>query len=117
MKKSYVCICCPLGCTLEVEIENGRVISVEGNRCPAGRKWIEEELNNPVRTLITVLPVRNGKLSTVSVRSTNPIPLKSIPEILKILSGIVLDAPVRVGEVILHNPLGLNVDIVATREA
>ncbi|NPA75072.1 MAG: DUF1667 domain-containing protein [Euryarchaeota archaeon] len=117
MKKQYICIGCPLGCVLEVEIEGKEVLSVSGNQCPVGEKWIREEIKAPKRTLLTVLPVKNGKFDTVSVKSSKPVPKDRIPELLQILARVEVEAPVHVGDVILHNPLGLNVDIVATREA
>ena len=39
MKKTLTCIECPIGCTIEVELQDGNVISVQGNGCPRGRLY------------------------------------------------------------------------------
>ncbi|MDD6146091.1 MAG: NAD(FAD)-dependent dehydrogenase, partial [Oscillospiraceae bacterium] len=50
MKKDLICVSCPLGCMLSVELsEKGEVISVTGNTCPRGKKYAEDECTNPVR--------------------------------------------------------------------
>ncbi|SQB27243.1 Uncharacterized protein with conserved CXXC pairs [Clostridium sporogenes] len=35
--RELICIGCPLGCNLEVEIEDKEVKSVKGNTCPRGK--------------------------------------------------------------------------------
>ena len=36
-KKILTCIECPIGCEIEVELEDGVVKSVKGHSCPRGR--------------------------------------------------------------------------------
>ncbi|AIF68951.1 molybdopterin oxidoreductase [Palaeococcus pacificus DY20341] len=110
----FTCIVCPLGCTLEVEIENGKV---KGYTCPKGKEWAIEEVTNPKRVVMSVIKVKNGKLPTVSVKTDKPIPKAKIPELMKLLADLEVEGPVKVGQVILENPLGLDTKIVATREA
>ena len=31
------CVECPMGCDIEVEVENGKVVKVLGNTCPRGK--------------------------------------------------------------------------------
>ena len=50
-RKTLTCICCPIGCTIEAELEGNHVLSVRGNSCPRGEKYAKSELSNPVRTL------------------------------------------------------------------
>ena len=37
-RKTLTCICCPIGCTIEAELEGNHVLSVRGNSCPRGEK-------------------------------------------------------------------------------
>ena len=53
MKKNLTCIVCPIGCSLEVEIENNNVVSVKGNTCPRGEKYAISECSNPERMVTT----------------------------------------------------------------
>ena len=43
MKKNLICVSCPLGCPIEVEIENGEILSVTGNTCKRGDKYARDE--------------------------------------------------------------------------
>lgn len=108
------CTVCPLGCRLTVSVKRDRVVSVEGNRCPRGLSYARNEVK-PKRTLITVVKVGGGDLPVVSVKTSKPIPKELIPEATRILSKVEVKAPVRVGDVIVENLLGLKVDVVATR--
>ena len=48
MKKNLICVACPLGCPIEVEIENGEVVSVTGNTCKRGDSYARTEITNIV---------------------------------------------------------------------
>ena len=37
------CINCPVGCRLNVELENGQVVSVTGNTCKRGETYARQE--------------------------------------------------------------------------
>ncbi|MEM3171860.1 MAG: DUF1667 domain-containing protein, partial [Candidatus Hadarchaeales archaeon] len=50
------------------------------------------------------------------VRSTGPIPKERLKEAVKELAAVEVEGPVRMGEVIVKNLLGLGVDVVATWE-
>lgn len=46
-KRNLTCIVCPMGCALEVVIENGQVVSVTGNTCPRGAAYAKSECVHP----------------------------------------------------------------------
>ena len=117
MKYTLTCIVCPLSCVVEVEIKNGKIKSVKNYRCPRGKEWAIEEVLSPKRPLMSVVRVIGGKFPVVSVKSTAPVPKEKMKEIIRLLSRINIYPPVPAGTVILHNPLGLGVDIVTTRDA
>ncbi|NJE42584.1 DUF1667 domain-containing protein [Thermococcus sp. GR6] len=116
MKKTYrfTCIVCPLGCALEVEVENGKIGEVKGYTCPRGKEWAIEEVTNPKRVVMSVIKVRNGALPTVSVKTAEPVPKKKIPELMEFLSKLEVEAPVEIGQVMTEWE---GIKIVATRGA
>ena len=44
-QKKLTCIVCPMGCSLTVTLEDGKVQSVSGNTCPRGAKYGEEAVS------------------------------------------------------------------------
>ena len=118
IKGEFICVVCPTGCSIEAEFVRGarrELIDAKGYRCPRGEKWIKQEIEEPMRTIATSVMVRDGDYINASVRTKDPIPLEKVPAVVESLRGIVLDAPVRIGQVVLHNPSGAETDIVATR--
>jgi CxxC motif-containing protein len=110
----FTCIICPLGCSIEVEVENGEVKGVRGCKCPRGMEWAIQEVTNPKRVVMSVVPVEGGALPTVSVKTAEPVPKEKIPELMKFLAKLRLKAPVDIGQVVAEWE---GVKIVATRGA
>ena len=108
------CILCPVGCRLTVTEEDGEW-KVEGYGCRRGLAYGLEEAQNPSRVLITVIPVDDGELPVVPVKTSKPIPKNLLLKASKALAGLRVKAPVRLGQVIARNILDLDVNIVATR--
>lgn len=114
MKRSLVCVSCPLGCPIEVEIENGQVISVRGNTCKRGDAYARTEVTNPVRSLTTSVKLEGGIHTVVPVKSSSPVPKDRMFDCMKEINGAVIKAPVKIGDVVIENICGLGVDIIAT---
>lgn len=114
-ERVITCVVCPRGCEIRVLTEGGEVISVEGATCPLGERYAEKEVRNPERVLITVIPCEGGDPPTVSVKTEKPIPLKLMKEASKELAALSLKPPIRIGDTIHENLLGLGVRVVATR--
>ncbi len=114
MKKNLTCVACPLGCSIEVEIENGEVISVTGNTCKRGDTYARSEITNPVRSLTTSVKVEGGVHPVVPVKTSGPIPKGKMFDCMKEINSAKISAPVKIGDVVIKNILGLGVDIVAT---
>lgn len=114
MKRNLVCVSCPLGCPIEVEIENGQVISVRGNTCKRGDAYARTEVTNPVRSLTTSVKVEGGIHPVVPVKSSGPVPKDRMFDCMKEINGAVMKAPVKIGDVVIENICGLGVDIIAT---
>ena len=114
MKKNLICVSCPLGCPIEVEIENGKVVAVTGNTCKRGDAYARAEITNPVRSLTTSVKVENGLHPVVPVKSSGPVPKDKMFDCMKEINSVTVKAPVKIGDVVIENILGLGVDIVAT---
>ena len=114
-KVNLICIGCPLGCPLEVDLEGQTVVSVSGNTCKNGEKYARKELTNPTRIVTSTVRVTGGKLNVVSVKTASDIPKSKIFDCAKALKAVQIAAPVAIGQIILSNVAGTGVDVVATK--
>ena len=114
--KDLTCICCPLGCQITVELENGEVVSVTGNTCMRGDDYARTEVTSPTRIVTSTVKVTGGKSSMVSVKTKSDIPKEKIFECVKVLKVVEVQAPIAIGDVVLSNVAGTGVDIVATKD-
>lgn len=112
--KELTCIVCPVGCRARVYVEGGRAVRWEQLECKAGEEYVKREVERPLRDFFTVVRVKGG--GVLPVRSTGPIPKEKLKEAVRELAAIEVEGPVRMGEVIVKNLLGLGVDVVATWE-
>lgn len=113
--KELICIGCPMGCPLTVEMNQGEVVSVAGNTCKRGDVYARKELTNPTRIVTSSVIVENGSLAAVSVKTREDIPKEKIFDCMKALKGVKVQAPVHIGDVIVANVAGTGVDIIATK--
>lgn len=112
MKKDLVCIICPRGCRLSVDI--GDDITVSGNACKRGEQYAVAECTNPMRTVTSVVRVENRTDTMVSVKTENPIPKDKIFEVMSVIRKTSVNAPIGIGDVICDNIFGTK--IIATKE-
>lgn len=111
MKRNLTCIVCPMGCSLEAEICEGKVICVEGNQCPRGKKYAENECISPMRTITTTVRCANGDI--LPVKTDREVPKEKIFEAMEIINKACPVLPIFINDVIIENVFGSNV--VATR--
>lgn len=112
------CIRCPRGCQLDVEVEEGEVLSVAGNACKRGETYAQAEATNPLRVVTSSVPVTGSKLARmVSVKTADDVPKAKVRAVVESLCGITVEAPIAIGDVIVRNAAGTGVDLVATRRA
>ena len=112
---NLICIGCPLGCPLTVEMEGNEVKSVAGNTCPRGDAYAKKELTNPTRIVTSTVRVVGGTLGMVSVKTSSDIPKGKIFDCVKALKEVEVTAPVKIGDVIVENVAGTGVNIIATK--
>ncbi len=115
MKRTFTCIVCPNGCEIEAKYEGTEVLSVTGNLCPKGRTYVTQELVDPRRTIATSVRVTGGTLPLVSVRLTNAVPKDRIFDVMREINGRTLTAPTHIGDIVIKNILGLDSDVIVTK--
>lgn len=110
------CIMCPMGCEMTVTIENGAVTNVTGNTCPRGAKYANDEVTAPKRMLTSTVAVEGGMLPLLPVVSANVLPKERILDCARFLRSVKVTAPIKTGDVVVKDILGLGVDIIASRD-
>ena len=116
-KRELICIGCPMGCPLTVEMNGAEVVSVAGHTCKRGAAYAEKEVTNPTRIVTSTVRVLGGMAEMVSVKTAEDIPKAKIFDCVKALKDITVNAPVHIGDVILADVAGTGVNIVATKNA
>lgn len=116
MKKQMICISCPMGCRLEVDIENETIVSIAGNSCPRGIAYAKDECLDPKRMVTTIVRVQGRELP-LPVKTARPIQKAYIMESVRAVQALVLQPPVKIGDVIVKNVCNTGVDIVAAANA
>lgn len=115
--KELICIGCPMGCALTVELEDGAVKSVSGHTCNRGKVYAEKEVTNPTRIVTSTVMAEGGRDRMVSVKTARDIPKDRIFAVMRSLKGVSVPCPVRIGDVIVPNAADTGVDIIATSNA
>jgi CxxC motif-containing protein len=114
-QREFICVICPVGCTITATVEGTELIAVEGQACQRGIDFVREELTAPKRTLTTTVRVAGGVLPLVPVRSREPLPKGIVLDVAARLRKVRVPAPVAAHQVVLADALGSGVDIITTR--
>lgn len=115
MNKTFTCILCPNGCEIRVQLDGTEILSADGNKCPKGAAYVEQEIKNPVRNIASSVLVVGGTMPLCSVRLTAPVPKSRIFDVMEKMKEMKVSAPVKAGDVLIPNVLGLGSDVIATR--
>lgn len=118
----FNCTTCPSECLLTVEVERDadgaavEVRSVTGNSCQRGDKFAHQELTCPMRVLTTTAAISAGDEALLPVRTAEAIPLALHAQAMDLIRGLVIEAPIRMGDVVLENLLNTNIDLIASMD-
>ena len=118
----FNCTTCPSECLLTVKVvrdANGAVVevrSVTGNSCPRGDKFAHQELTCPMRVLTTTVAVSGGDEALLPVRTAEAIPLALHAQAIDLIRGLVIEAPIRMGDVVLEDLLGTSINLIASMD-
>lgn len=115
--KELVCTVCPNSCNLAVELnEKGEAVKVTGNRCPRGEAFAKQEVTCPMRVITSTVLLRgeDGKEALLPVRSSDAFALSKHAQTMELLRRMTVRAPVKMGDVVIHDVLDTGVDIIAS---
>ena len=112
------CIGCPLGCRIEVMMNNeGGIELVTGNSCHRGDIYARKEVTAPTRIVTSSVRVygsREGE-RMVPVKTAADVPKGKIMDVIRDLAGVSVPCPVRLGDVLIRDIAGTGVDMIATK--
>ncbi len=112
-----VCIICPKGCVLDVQMDSDtQTLAVKGHACPRGIPYGLSEYQQPMRMLTTTVKTNAKDQPRVPVKTSEPIPKAMIFEAMEVLNHVIVGLPVKMGDIVMRNLLGLKIDVVATMD-
>lgn len=115
--RELVCIVCPKGCRLTVEIDDNseKGYKVSGNSCDRGAEYGVREVTNPTRVITSTVKIKNGSLRRLPVRTNGAIPKDKIFECMRIINSVEIESPVNCGDILVENILDTGIDLIASR--
>ncbi len=114
MIKNLICIACPIGCRLEIDIDND--YTVTGNQCNRGIDYGKQELISPTRIVTTTVKIKGALHKRLPVKTEQPIPKELIFKCMNEINKVVVISPIKTGDIILENILNTKINVVATRD-
>lgn len=108
-----ICITCPKGCRLSVDEENG--YKVTGNSCPRGEEYGRNEVQNPVRVVTSTVRTASDEYPRCPVKTNGAIPKGRMFEAMRLLDGVTLQPPIKVGDAVIKDLFGTGIDFVAAK--
>ena len=112
---NLVCITCPRGCALTVENVNGEWV-VSGNSCKKGKEFAINEMTNPMRTICSTVKTAFPEAPVLPCRVSADIPKNKIFDVMAEINKVEVKSPIKRGDVIIKDVLGLGVDVIATSD-
>lgn len=116
-ERNLTCIGCPKGCALTVCLDGNEVGSISGNTCRYGKEYARREVTAPARTVTTTVKVKGSSSRRVSVKTASEIPKELIFQCIGEIRQVTLQAPVRIGDIVLSDVAGTGVNVIATKNA
>ncbi len=111
---TVTCINCPLGCTVTIRPESN-LIKFSGNECRRGEDYAMQEYRDPRRSLTGTVKAVGGFLPRLPVKTDGTLQKNLITTASRALDHIMVQAPVKCGDIIVRNFLESGVNLVATR--
>ncbi len=99
--KTLTCIECPIGCEMEVGVEDGKAVYVKGNTCPRGKMYAENEIVCPKRVVTSTVRAKNGTM--IPVKTDRPVRKEDVFAVMRKINAATCNVPVKIGDVIIEN--------------
>ncbi|MBR2743415.1 MAG: DUF1667 domain-containing protein [Clostridia bacterium] len=113
VQRFKTCPRCSNGCMITYLEEAGRIITIKGAACPKGEGFIYETVAPPDSLIDAVVYVKNGIVSTATVRTSKPVPGPMVDEFEKAMKKLELEAPLEFGKVAVENFMNSGIDIIS----
>ena len=107
------CVECPMGCQIKVTMDGEKVVSVEGNSCPRGKLYAENEVVCPKRVVTSTVKTTFGTM--LPVKTDRPVKKTAIFDVMKKINAVTVDRHVRIGDIVVEN-IDEDANLVATAE-
>ncbi|MBQ4472712.1 MAG: DUF1667 domain-containing protein [Lachnospiraceae bacterium] len=114
-EKTFTCIVCPMSCSITVK-ETPEGLSVTGHTCKRGEAFARDEFTAPKRMFTSTVVVEGGVVRRLPVITSAEIPKEKMAECLKEVYQVRVKAPVKCGDVVVPDLLGLGVNLLASRD-
>ncbi len=111
--EKMICIACPMGCHLEIDVEND--YAVTGNLCKRGEVYGKKELINPTRIVTSTIIIKKAIYKRLPVKTNGEIPKNKIFDVMAEINKVTVTSPIKMGDVIIENVCDTGIDIVASR--
>lgn len=115
MERKLTCIICPRGCDMTLYLDDGKLISVEGNACPRGKSYAEDECTHPKRSVTSTVRTESGRLQPV--KTSAAIPKELVFACMDEINSVVAPDGLSIGDAVISDVLGTGVDVVVTGKA
>ena len=115
MKKEIICVTCPRGCLLAVELDSGtgQIHTITGEGCNRGIAYAKQEALCPCRILTTSVAVDDTQRRRLPVRSSKPVPLSILKDCVAEIKKIHVRKPVTMHQVIISDIRHTGADMIA----
>ena len=109
------CIVCPTGCEIQAK-QGPKGVEFSGYTCNRGLEYAQQEFYEPKRILTSTIRVEHGFLPLVPIRTDKPILKDKLNEALNVIAATIAKAPIKMGDVLIENILGLEANVIASRD-
>ncbi len=113
--QNLICITCPRGCSLTVSYDDQDQMIITGNHCLRGTAYAKAELTDPRRMIASTVRIHGGIHKMLPVSTNAPFPKAKIMDLMALLKSIEIDAPVKMGDVLIEDVLGTGIAVIASR--
>ncbi|MFA6816437.1 MAG: DUF1667 domain-containing protein [Lentisphaeria bacterium] len=113
-KKKITCIHCPMGCIIDVELNENKILNITGQGCPRGEAYARQECTAPQRILTSSILFHDGTIP-LSVRTDIPILKKDLERCLQEIRTIHPAKPVFIEQILKKNIGNTGANLIATR--
>lgn len=111
-----ICTICEKRCRITMKIDGNRITDLQGHQCYQGIGFANDFLKASLKTISTSVVLKNHSSRMLPVRTSRPVRSSYSMAILKESRNILVDAPVRYGQVVAKNIAGSGAELISLKE-